>query len=208
MAVTKVSPKVFFGGGYSTQAPADAELGPGLIASVMDPPLMSVRAAGIPRASALVVTETVPLTSVLPVMVVTILRVWAAHCTLEASPVHESAPEASPVHESAPEASPVHESASEASSVHESAPKASPVHASTAEPPEVAASAAEPPEVVVPTYELNVCHVTAMEAVHELTYPFSTKAVPVLFQSQSLVSNRLFVFRHPKHQLRTRKSGS
>ncbi len=42
-AVTKVSPKDFFwGGGYSTQAPADAELGPGLIASVMDPPMMSV----------------------------------------------------------------------------------------------------------------------------------------------------------------------
>ncbi len=41
-----------------------------------------------------------------------------------------------------------------------------------------------------------------------LSYPFSTKAVPVLVQSQSLVSNRFFVFRHPKHQLRTRKSGS
>ncbi len=40
------------------------------------------------------------------------------------------------------------------------------------------------------------------------TYPFSTKAVPVLVRSQSLVSNRFFVFRHPKHQLRTRKSGS
>ncbi len=32
-----------------------------------------------------------------------------------------------------------------------------------------------------------------------LSYPFSTKAVPVLVQSQSLVSNRFFVFRHPKH---------
>ncbi len=41
-----------------------------------------------------------------------------------------------------------------------------------------------------------------------LCYPFSTKAVPVLVRSQSLVSNRFFVFRHPKHQLRTRKSGS
>ncbi len=29
-------------------------------------------------------------------------------------------------------------------------------------------------------------------------YPFSTKAVPVLVQSQSLVSNRFFVFRQPK----------
>ncbi len=39
-------------------------------------------------------------------------------------------------------------------------------------------------------------------------YPFSTKAVPVLVQSQTLVSNRFFVFRHTKHQLRTRKSCS
>ncbi len=55
--LSPVSPKdfFFFGGGYSTQAPAPAELGPGLIASVMDPPLMSVRAAGIPTASALAV---------------------------------------------------------------------------------------------------------------------------------------------------------
>ncbi len=33
--------------------PADASLGPGLIASVLDPPLVSVRAAGIPRSAAL-----------------------------------------------------------------------------------------------------------------------------------------------------------
>ncbi len=49
-------PKGFFLGGYSTQAPADAELGPrlkGLIASMMDLPLMTVRAAGIPVTSAL-----------------------------------------------------------------------------------------------------------------------------------------------------------
>ncbi len=51
------------------------------------------------------------LTSVIPVMLVAIFSVLAAHCTPKASPVHESAPEASPVHESAPEASSVHESA-------------------------------------------------------------------------------------------------
>ncbi len=85
MLATKISPKEYFLGGYSTQAAADAKLGPGLIASVMDPPLMLVRAAGIPRASALAVTETVPLTSVLPVMAVAILCMWAAHCTPEAS---------------------------------------------------------------------------------------------------------------------------
>ncbi len=90
-------------------------------------------------------------------MVVAILCVWAARCTPEASPVHESAPEASPVHESAPETSPVHESAPEASLVHNSAPEASPVHESALVPPEVAASAAEPPEVVVPIQGVLFC---------------------------------------------------
>ncbi len=115
----KFSQRNIFWGGYSTQAPADAQLGPGLIASVMDPPLMSVRAAGIPRASALAVTETVPLTSALPVMAVAILCVWAAHCTPEACPVHEYASETSPVHKSSPEASPrVCSSASRGGGVH------------------------------------------------------------------------------------------
>ncbi len=43
---------IFFWGGYSTQGPVDAELGPrlkGLIASLMDLPLISVQAAGISR---------------------------------------------------------------------------------------------------------------------------------------------------------------
>ncbi len=64
-------------------------------------------------------------------MAVAILSVWAAHCTPEASPVHEFAPKDSPV--------------------HVSTPVPPEVVASTAEPPEVVASAAEPPEVVAPT---------------------------------------------------------
>ncbi len=40
--------------------PADAPLWPGLITSVLDPPLVSVRAAGIPRAAALTVAEPAP----------------------------------------------------------------------------------------------------------------------------------------------------
>ncbi len=121
-AVAKIFPIDFFwGGGYSTQGPADAELGP----SVMDLPLISVRAAGIPRASALAVTENVPLNSVLPVMAVAILCVWPAHCTPEASHVHESTSEDSPVHESAPE------------------------------PPEVAASTAEPPELATYNWAIH-----------------------------------------------------
>ncbi len=151
---------------------ADAELGPGfkrLITCVLDPPLMSVRAADIPVVSSLSSPAGIPLSAALPVMAVAILSVWAAHCTPEASPVHESAPEASPVHESAPEASSVHKSAAKVSPVHVSTPVPPEVAASAAEPPEVAASAAEPPEVVVPTFELTVCHVTATEAVAELT---------------------------------------
>ncbi len=154
--------------------PATPESVPGLIASVLDPPLMSMWATGIPRAAARAFAETVPLTSVLPVMAVTILCVWAAHCTSEASPVHESAPEASPVHESAPEALPV----------HESAPVPPEAAAVTAEPPEAAASAAEPPEEVAPTHELTVCPDTAMEAVPELTVSTATateaSALPAL----------------------------
>ncbi len=92
----------------------------------------------------------VPPSAALPVMAVAILSVWAAHCTPEASPVHESALESSPV--------------------HESAPKASPFHVSTPVPPEVAASAAELTACLVmateAVYELSVCPATAMKAVH------------------------------------------
>ncbi len=62
--------------------PADAPLWPGLIASVLDPPLVSVRAAGIPRSAAL---------------------------SAPSQELAESAPEAAPSHElaeSAPEAAP------------------------------------------------------------------------------------------------------
>ncbi len=58
-------------------------------------------------------------------MAVAILCMWAAHCTPEASHVHESAPEDSPVHESAPE------------------------------PPEVAASTAEPPELATYNWAIH-----------------------------------------------------
>ncbi len=97
-------------------------------------------------------------------MAVAILCVWAAHCTSEASPVHESAPEALPVHESAPVP-----------------PEAAAV---TAEPLKAAASAAEPPEEVAPTHELTVCPDTAMEAVTELMVSTATateaSALPAL----------------------------
>lgn len=102
----------------------------------MDPPLLSVRATGIPRASALAITETVPLSSVLPVMLVGIVCVWATYCSV------------TQIHKPAPAASPVHESASE-------------VTASPAEPPKVLVSTAEPPEVAASTSELSDCPVAA-----------------------------------------------
>ncbi len=115
----------------------------------MDPLLLSVKAAGIPRASALVITETVPLSSVIPVMAVAILCVWATYCSV--TQVHESAPEASLVNESAAEP-----------------PE---VAASAAEPPVVAASAHElsacPVTAIEAVHELTVCPATAMEVVHE-----------------------------------------
>lgn len=49
-----------------------------LASSLADPPL-AVCAVGVPRASALAVTEPVPLSSVFPVMAVTILCVLATH---------------------------------------------------------------------------------------------------------------------------------
>ncbi len=52
-----------------------------LVSCVADPPLVSARAVDIPRASALVIIKAVPLSSVLPVMAVTILCVWVTHCS-------------------------------------------------------------------------------------------------------------------------------
>ncbi len=108
LAKSLLSPRfpqgIFFGGAI---IPADVELGPRwrkLIASVMDLPLLLMRAAGIRVASALsspAILEVLPPSTALPVMGVAILHVWDAHCTPETSPFHKSAPEASLVQESA-----------------------------------------------------------------------------------------------------------
>ncbi|KAL0160511.1 hypothetical protein M9458_044236 [Cirrhinus mrigala] len=71
-------------------------LGHNLMASVLDPPLMSVRAAGIPVAStpsSPIIKESLPPAAALPLMAVTILCIWAAHSAPEVSSLHESAPE-------------------------------------------------------------------------------------------------------------------
>ncbi|KAL0169371.1 hypothetical protein M9458_033967, partial [Cirrhinus mrigala] len=104
-----------------------------MMASVFDPPLMSVRAAGIPVASAPsspIIKEILPPAAALPLMAVAILCMWAAH--------------------SAPEVSSVHESASVSPEV--AAPAAEPPKGATCttiESPEVAVYAAEPLEVAV-----------------------------------------------------------
>ncbi len=110
------------------------------VSSLADPPL-AVRAAGVPRASALAVTEPVPLSSVFPVMAVTILCVWATHWSVPA-PVCEPTPEPTPANESAP----VLESASEPAPAPE-------VEAPAAEPPRLSEPALAPPEVAAPAAE-------------------------------------------------------
>ncbi|KAL0153936.1 hypothetical protein M9458_050759, partial [Cirrhinus mrigala] len=118
----------------------------------------------------------IPLSSVLPVMAIAILSMWATHCAPEALSDHKSVLEASPVHEFAPvppevsayaveppkEGASIHELT--ASYVHESAPEASLVYEFVPMPPEVAALAAEPPQGVASSY---AHHVTAKEANHE-----------------------------------------
>ncbi len=90
-----------------------------LASSLADPPLRSVRAAGIPRPSTVEVLEVVPLSAVLPVMAVAMLCVWAVHCTLT--------PEPSLVQVSSPKLSPIQESVLEPSPVQVSVPEPSPV---------------------------------------------------------------------------------
>ncbi|KAL0158886.1 hypothetical protein M9458_046962, partial [Cirrhinus mrigala] len=143
----------------------------------------------------------IPLSSVLPVMAIAILSVWATHCTPEASSDNESGPEASSVHESVPEASPVDKFApmplevlayaveppKEAASIHEltatsdheSAPEIPSDHESAPVPPEVAAPAAEPPKGAESSYELSAHHVTAKEAYHELSALLWMSFVPL-----------------------------
>ncbi len=122
-----VSPKNFFFGGWGVVRDSQDDCQPrasschgchvtvfspydqrhlGLISSLVDPLLVSARAEGFPRA--------VTISSVLPVMVIAILFVWATHFSTtppEPAPVHESAPEPTLVCGSGPGPAPFHESA-------------------------------------------------------------------------------------------------
>ncbi|KAI2655611.1 hypothetical protein H4Q32_018036 [Labeo rohita] len=110
-----------------------------MMASVLDPPLMSVRA--------------------LPLMAVTILCVWAAHSAPEVSSLHESAPEVSSFHESAPVPPEVAAPAAEP-------PKGAPSICELSTCPLTTLEAIC--ELMEALYELSACPVTAMKAICEL----------------------------------------
>ncbi|KAL0152535.1 hypothetical protein M9458_052258 [Cirrhinus mrigala] len=101
-------------------------LQPIMMASVLDPPLVSVRSANIPVAS----TPSIPTikevllpAAALPLMAVAIWCAWAAHCALEVPSDYKSAPEVPSDHKSASEVPSDHKSASEVPSDHKSAPE-------------------------------------------------------------------------------------
>ncbi|KAL0168964.1 hypothetical protein M9458_037186 [Cirrhinus mrigala] len=142
---------------------------PIMMASVLDPPLASVRAANIPVASTpsrSTFKEVLPLATALPLMAVAIWCVWAAHCAPEVTSVHRSAPEVTPVHKSAPEVPSDHESAPEAFPVREAAPM----------PPEVSALAVEPLMEAALSFGLSASLLI-----------LSASSVPVFPRSQSMM---------------------
>ncbi len=142
---------------------------PSLASSVRDAPLVSARAAGIPKPTHFSppVPELIPLPVVLPTMGIALWCIWAAYTTTET--LETAATEMSP------------EVAADAAEppgvvVHAAVfPEATPAAVS----PEVAAEAAEPPEaavlslipcmVVAPSTALAPCPVTAKKAVCELS---------------------------------------
>ncbi len=166
---------------------------PSLVSSVRDAPLVSARAAGIPKSthSSPSVLELISLSEALPMMGIALCCVWAAYTTTELIEVAKStvmSPEVA-AHAAEPPEAAVHASApcmvvapSNSCPAHHITVKGTvdehctcPVNdlylfpdVTTVEPPEVAASAAEPSEVsVVTTYDSSSCPVTAMEAVYE-----------------------------------------
>ncbi|KAL0153759.1 hypothetical protein M9458_050875 [Cirrhinus mrigala] len=138
-----------------------------MMASVLDPPLVSVRSANLPVVlahSGPTSKETLPPAAALPLMAVAIWCVWATHCAPEVTPVPKSAPEVTSGLESAPESlsdlkpaaelssglQPAPElpsdlkSAPEVPSGLKSAPEAFPIGEAAPMPPEVSAPAVEP----------------------------------------------------------------
>lgn len=138
---------------------------------LLDPLLMSVRTAGDPRASVQAIPEVVPLSSVLPVMAVALLSVWAAHCTTGVSSGHKSAPETLSAHECASKSS------YELLEVPTDTVDSSEVLLVTAQPPGPSACSIEPPPS--PATAIGVipdslsCPVPAMKPIYESSFLFS-----------------------------------
>ncbi len=123
---------------------------PCLVSSVRDAPLVSARAAGIPKSTHFSppVPELIPLSVVLPTMGITLWCIWAAYTTtetLETAAATEMSPEV------AADAAEPPGVVAHASVFSEATP--------TAVSPEVAADAAEPPEAAV--LSLAPCMVVA-----------------------------------------------
>ncbi|KAI2645707.1 hypothetical protein H4Q32_026205 [Labeo rohita] len=138
---------------------------PSMLASMLDPPLVSVRAASIPVASAplnLTIKEVLPSAAALPLMAIAICLLQRSHLT--ASPVPPEVP--------AYAAEPLEVAASTAASLVAVVPTTvSPeMAAEAAEPHKMGTSVLAPCTVVAPndphlTNELPACPVTAMKAV-------------------------------------------
>ncbi|KAL0173627.1 hypothetical protein M9458_029595, partial [Cirrhinus mrigala] len=181
---------------------------PIMMASVLDPPLASGRAANIPVASTPArptFKEVLPLASALPLMAVAIWCVWAARCAPEVTSAHKSAPEVTSVHKSAPEVTSGLKSAPEVPSGLKSAPevtsglrpapevpsglKPAPElpsdHETDPEASPVGEAAPMPPEVSASAVEPPVVAVLAFKRSASLP-TLSASSVPALPRSQSL----------------------
>ncbi len=158
-----------------------------------DAPLVSARAAGIPKPAHFnsSVPVLIPLSEALPMMGITLCCVWAAYTTTELLEVAKStvmSPKVAAYAAEPPEAAVLASApcmvvapSNECPACHITVEGTVDEHCTcpvnklylfpdvtTVEPPEVAASAAEPSEVsVVTIYESSSCPVTAMEAICE-----------------------------------------
>lgn len=156
-----------------------------LVYSLADPPLVSARAVGIPKASTMVITETVLLYSVLPVIAVAILCAWAIHCFStppEPALVHESAPEPAPVLKSTPEPTPAHGSAPESAPVCKSDPEPAPVH--------------ESDPVPSPSIEYAPDAASVLESAPGPTPVFESDPEPTLFHEYAPASDPVYGYNH------------
>ncbi len=154
---------------------------PSLVSSVRDAPLVSARAAGIPKPthSSPPVPELIPLSEVLPMMGIAFWCVWAAYTTTEFPEVTVATMMSSEVAADAAEPPEVVAFVAMFPEVMVPAAVSPKVAADAAEPPEAAVLSSVPCMVVAPSNALSACHVTVEGTIAELSlYPDSTTAEP------------------------------